>query len=947
MILKRLLKSILLLTGLMPAGLMFGVPSQIGDLDDDGRYTIRDVTRIVNHLQRVEFLPQSLQPFADVNEDGNISRADVDKLIAVILEKDSIDTLPLARPLETSPVNGEESVSLTREAVVRFSLPLGDNVLLDKDSFYATFAGKQILSRVEISADRMKASLFFLENLPDSARVRVVLDGAAVTDNLGRLVDMDLDGEPGGVLVFDFDTATVTPVPSTGIIGTVYASQRTGATDTPLAGVIIEVVGAEETIRAVTGADGTFRLQPVPAGRFFVNIDGRLVTGTYPDGDYYPFVGKTWEAVAGNPDNLANGTGTIYLPLVKGGSLQTVSSVAETRVEFNQAVLDVNPDLAGTELLIPANSLFANNGTRGGRVGIAPVASDRLPEPLPMGLNLPMVITIQTDGATNFDVPVPVRLPNLPDPITGYLPKPGEASALWSFDHDTGQWEIAGPMTVTPDGLWLVTDPGVGVRQPGWHGSSQGTSGGGGGPGGGPGPTPDDLDGDGIPNDQDDDIDGDGIPNGEDDDVDGDGIPNGEDDDVDGDGVPNSEDDDIDGDGIPNGEDNDVDGDGVPNGEDEDSDGDGTNDAEDTDDDNDGTPDNCQTSCVTPGDLSNLGVTRNGPAVVCKDDTISFTANGVVDSGGTRMQTCVDDQGQVVSETEEPDPPGTITYNWVITRGGSVVATGTGATASTKATSTGTYSVQFTASVKRKCLEKTVNLQTASVQVVDRDNFTSFSISGIPAPDPLVQRLQDTINRIPRVNVNLRSERASVGFAVEGGRRDCCKNGQLQENGEWYGQIGFAVSGRIDAQLWGPPTFEESFDWEIVSGTVLFEVGIFVNSEIGAGMTGGRRVNECIPEDCLFGEIKAAIEITTQARFVAIAFGRIAGFEYELDDINFKITAPLKVGVSGSVKYNSNDSCSGFAGSFGVDDIIFILALEVAGYTATFQHVIWESTLKL
>ncbi|XP_052837036.1 uncharacterized protein LOC128252896 isoform X1 [Drosophila gunungcola] len=98
-----------------------------------------------------------------------------------------------------------------------------------------------------------------------------------------------------------------------------------------------------------------------------------------------------------------------------------------------------------------------------------------------------------------------------------------------------------------------------------------------------------DLDGDGIPDDEDDDIDGDGIPNDKDDDIDGDGIPNDEDEDIDGDGIPNEEDDDIDGDGVPNSKDEDIDGDGVPNHRDEDIDGDGKANHEDDDLDGDGT----------------------------------------------------------------------------------------------------------------------------------------------------------------------------------------------------------------------------------------------------------------------------------------------------------------------------------------------------------------------
>ena len=58
---------------------------------------------------------------------------------------------------------------------------------------------------------------------------------------------------------------------------------------------------------------------------------------------------------------------------------------------------------------------------------------------------------------------------------------------------------------------------------------------------------PEDLDNDGINNDEDDDVDGDGIINSEDEDVDGDGIPDELDEDIDGDGSCNDNDDTISG----------------------------------------------------------------------------------------------------------------------------------------------------------------------------------------------------------------------------------------------------------------------------------------------------------------------------------------------------------------------------------------------------------------
>jgi hypothetical protein len=283
-----------------------------------------------------------------------------------------------------------------------------------------------------------------------------------------------------------FDTLSITPVAGTAISGRVFASEpgqgAGGATvDVPLAGVTVTVDGAEETLRTTTDAQGNFTLNPSPAGSFFVHVDGRTSPqSSYPNGNYYPSVGKRWEALAGRTDNLSGNSedtsrGTIYLPKILANALETVSQSQDTKVDFPPAILADNPELAGTELEVPANSLFADDGTRGGRVGIAPVAPDRLPSPLPPGLNLPIVITIQTDGATNFDRPVPITFPNLPDPVTGEKLPPGAKSALWSFNHDLGDWEIIGPMTVTEDGNFVKTDAGVGVRQPGWHGTRPGT----------------------------------------------------------------------------------------------------------------------------------------------------------------------------------------------------------------------------------------------------------------------------------------------------------------------------------------------------------------------------------------------------------------------------------------------------------------------------------------
>lgn len=410
------------------------------------------------------------------------------------LERYRIETQSVTTVAETSPREEEGDVSVTRETFIRLSAPLAPDALITRDDFYAEFGGRRILSRVELSLDRQTATLFYLENLPSGARIQVTFRGDRLKDLAGRSVDADDDGQPGGSRTLAFSTANVLSIANTAVSGRVFRSDLApGAVDPnhiierPLSGVLIEVIGAEETVRTQTDAEGRFTLSPSPAGRFFVRIDGRPCTD-YLTGDmslpwaqraYYPVIEKAWEATPGRSDNLAGAPlstdGIIYLPLVAAGTLQPVSATQDTMIGFPPSVTAANPELAGVTIMVPANALLAENGTRGGMVGLAPVASGRLPEPLPPGLKHTLDISIQTDGPQNFDRPVPVRFPNLPDPETGLKLPPGAKSALWSFSHDLGRWQIAGPMTVTADGNFVETDPGVGVTRPGWHGTMPGT----------------------------------------------------------------------------------------------------------------------------------------------------------------------------------------------------------------------------------------------------------------------------------------------------------------------------------------------------------------------------------------------------------------------------------------------------------------------------------------
>ena len=381
----------------------------------------------------------------------------------------------IATIARTSPVQGESDVAITRETIIEFSEPINPNTVTSA-TISAQFADTPLTALQHFSPDNRRVTLFYQADLPASARIRVTIDGNQIETADGRLLDADNDGQPGGISHIDFDTLSLTVVPNTIVCGHVFASQLATSSgsenpgtpiDTPLTDVTITVDGQEDLLNTTTDANGDFCLNPAPAGRFFVHIDGRTATNNVPSGAYYPFVGKTWTSVPGQTIDVGN----IFLPQVAPGTLQPVSQVADTTITFPASVLTNNPELAGVEITVLADSLFADDGSRGGSVGIAPVPPDRLPGTLPPGLEFPLVITVQTDGATNFDMPAPICFPNLPDPGTGQPLAPGEQNFLLSFNHDTGRWEPIGPMTVTSDGQHICTNPGVGIQAPGWHGT--------------------------------------------------------------------------------------------------------------------------------------------------------------------------------------------------------------------------------------------------------------------------------------------------------------------------------------------------------------------------------------------------------------------------------------------------------------------------------------------
>ena len=296
----------------------------------------------------------------------------------------------------------------------------------------------------------------------------------------GLAVDVDGDGDPGGVAVADFETTSLSRIAGTDVWGYVYDAYTLlpNGGNRPIVGATIRIDGFPQA-NAVTDANGYFILRDMPAPEFFVHIDGTTATNA-PAGFMYPSVGKPFHSVAGQSTQLTmDGTAFhVYLPPMAMGDVTTLSPTASTRVGFGPAgraqlaalFPTIDPALwLQVSATVAPNGAESDAGTPVTQAVIIPVPPQRLPAPLPPGARPQLVISVQALGATNFDTPAPVCFPNLPDAVTGQLAGPGTLQELMSFNHDAGRWDPVGAMRVNTEGRLVCTEPGVGVLAPGWH----------------------------------------------------------------------------------------------------------------------------------------------------------------------------------------------------------------------------------------------------------------------------------------------------------------------------------------------------------------------------------------------------------------------------------------------------------------------------------------------
>ncbi|MBI5674455.1 MAG: RHS repeat protein [Nitrospirae bacterium] len=215
---------------------------------------------------------------------------------------------------------------------------------------------------------------------------------------------------------------------------------------------------------------------------------------TVKDGSHYPTIPLSIEIQAGAVTEMPF---QIYLHRQKNYNFKDINPDEDTVL--------TDPEVPGFEIKIPKGIKITGwDGSPNKKVSVRTVPIDRLPvKPLPSNADVRTVYMFYFDkeGGGIPDAPIAIKSKN----DLGLLP--GQKAVLWYYDESPNEgeapndWAIAGTGTVTPDGKYIVSDPGVGIPKfccgaTAWGGSgsgdgpsgSDGDSGGaGGGDGGGAG----------------------------------------------------------------------------------------------------------------------------------------------------------------------------------------------------------------------------------------------------------------------------------------------------------------------------------------------------------------------------------------------------------------------------------------------------------------------------
>ena len=421
------------------------------------------------------------------------------------------DTLHVSLPApvpfvvtDLAPAANTTDVGVTYRPMVTFSRPVDPSTLTAASLYITDTAGARVPTAIATLANGTGAWLLPLGAMPGAATLTIHVDSAIIKATDGTPLDVSNNASAGSQLLEPFTTASTAFVPGTSITGIVVdpgpdntpltpddVSSSTGSSvdfahDTwklPLAGVKVYVLGHEDQA-IYTDATGHFTLTNVPAGDVKLAIDGRTATNP-PAGYFFPELVHDLTIRPGVVNTVASALGaqnvrvagqanpSVYIPRIHTDIFTPLSTTAPTVV---QAPMDTAgssgmnltaQQISRLTITVQPNSLLDANGNpvANAQVGISPVPAALIKDELPPGLEQHTFdITVQTPGGAVLTQPATLTFPN----VFGLAP--GAKTYMVSFNHTTGRLEIDGTGTASADGLTVVSDPGSGVVQPGWHG---------------------------------------------------------------------------------------------------------------------------------------------------------------------------------------------------------------------------------------------------------------------------------------------------------------------------------------------------------------------------------------------------------------------------------------------------------------------------------------------
>ena len=212
-----------------------------------------------------------------------------------------------------------------------------------------------------------------------------------------------------------------------------------------IAGIIVRQ--DTSTNQVTSDAAGNFFLEGLGAGVTTLRMDGTPANPLYP---IWPF---NVSLVAGEVRNLED---WVINPPPSDDKFRPIANAAQ-----EQRITDER--FPGFEVVLPAGATITGwDGVRKTRIAVERVTPDKLPVSAPpFAMKEAYQLYFGTPMGGVPSEPIPVNLPNVSEK------EPGEKVDIWWFDGSpmggTGEWKMAGQGTVSPDGLTVISDPGVGI----------------------------------------------------------------------------------------------------------------------------------------------------------------------------------------------------------------------------------------------------------------------------------------------------------------------------------------------------------------------------------------------------------------------------------------------------------------------------------------------------